>query len=130
MTGGSLSRALGELEKLALFVGDAEGIREGDVQAVTVPSREWNVFRMADAIVAGDVPEALRQLRTLIRRQQTGRGGVSERPAAALSLSAALMARSGVRGGALWAGQRAAEVNRRSRKNRIWRRSRRTVRTP
>ena len=66
MTGGSLSRALDELEKLVLYVGEAEGIREADIRAVVVPSREWNVFRMADAIMSGDVPEALRQLRTLV----------------------------------------------------------------
>lgn len=66
MTGGSLSRGLDELEKLILFVGETEQIRESDVKTVVVPSREWNVFSMVDAIVRGEVAEALRQLRTLI----------------------------------------------------------------
>lgn len=66
MTGGSLSRALDELEKLSLFVGKAEQIRESDVRSVAVPSREWNVYKMVEATFSGDVGEALRQLRTLI----------------------------------------------------------------
>jgi len=66
MTGGSLSRALEELEKLVLYVGAAESIQERDVREIVVPSREWNVFKMVDAIVSNDVPEALRQLRVLV----------------------------------------------------------------
>jgi DNA polymerase-3 subunit delta len=70
MSGGSLSRALDELEKLSIYVGDQAQIREGDVRAIVMPSREWNVYRMVDAIVAGDVGEALRQLRILIGSAQ------------------------------------------------------------
>lgn len=66
MTGGSLSRATDELEKLALFVGDAERIDEAAVRAVVVPSREWNVFAMIDAILDANVSEALRHLRILV----------------------------------------------------------------
>ncbi|RYG34449.1 DNA polymerase III subunit delta [bacterium] len=69
MSGGSLSRGLDELEKLVLFVGDAPQIKEGDVRKIVVPSREWNVYRMVDAVVENDVPEALRQLRTLVTNQ-------------------------------------------------------------
>jgi DNA polymerase III subunit delta len=70
MTGGSLTRALDEVEKLILYVGEAEAIREADVRAVVVPSREWNVFKMTDAIAGGDVPAALRQLRDLVGSAQ------------------------------------------------------------
>lgn len=66
MTGGSLSRALDELEKLVLFVGSNGQIRESDVRNVVVPSQDWNVYKMVDATVAGDVAEALKQLRILI----------------------------------------------------------------
>ena len=66
MTGGSLSRATDELEKLALYVGDAERIDEAAVRAVVVPSREWNVFAMIDAVFDANVPEALRNLRILV----------------------------------------------------------------
>ncbi|HRF60756.1 MAG TPA: DNA polymerase III subunit delta [Fimbriimonadaceae bacterium] len=66
MTGSSFSRACDELEKLVLFVGDGEEIREADVRLVTTASREWNVFSMIDAAVGGQPSEALRQLRILI----------------------------------------------------------------
>lgn len=66
MTGGSLSRALDELEKLVLFVGPGNQIRETDVRSVVVPSRDWNVFKMVDAAVGGDVGEGLRQLKVLV----------------------------------------------------------------
>ncbi len=69
MTGASLSRAIEELEKLAIYVGEELQIRESDIRAVVVPSREWNVFKMVDAIVDGNVHEALRQLRVLVGSQ-------------------------------------------------------------
>ena len=66
MTGGSLSRATDELEKLALYVGDAERIDEAAVRTIVVPSREWNVFAMIDAILDANSSEALRNLRILV----------------------------------------------------------------
>ncbi|MFQ3669746.1 MAG: DNA polymerase III subunit delta [Fimbriimonadaceae bacterium] len=66
MCGASLSRAMEELDKLVLYVGDAAEIREADVAAVVLPSREWNVYRMVDAVVAGNASEALGQLRILV----------------------------------------------------------------
>ena len=69
MTGGSLSRAIDEIQKLDLFLGDQELIRESDVREVVVASREWNVYRMADSVFNGQIPEALRQLRVLIGSQ-------------------------------------------------------------
>ena len=66
MTGGSQSRAFEELEKVYLYVGEGGGIGERELRAVVVPSRDWNVFKMTDAIIAGQVPEALRQLKILM----------------------------------------------------------------
>ena len=66
MCGNSLSRALDELEKLVIYVGDQPQIRESDVRTIVLPSREWNVFHMVDAITSGNVGEALRQLRILV----------------------------------------------------------------
>lgn len=66
MTGAKLGTAVGELDKLALFVGERAEIREDDVRRVVTPSRDWNVFKMLDAIVANRVDEALRQLRILV----------------------------------------------------------------
>jgi DNA polymerase-3 subunit delta len=70
MTGSNLSRAMGELEKLNLFVGPERSIGEADVRDLVLPSRDWNVFEMVTAISAGNVAEALRQLRILITNSQ------------------------------------------------------------
>ncbi len=69
MTGASLSRAIDELQKLAIFVGNKPEIREADVRAVVVPSREWNVFKLVDSLLSGESGEALRQLRILVGSQ-------------------------------------------------------------
>jgi DNA polymerase III subunit delta len=69
MTGSNLSRSIEELEKLAVYVGSEPQIREGDIRAVVVPSRDWNVYKLIDAIVDGAVPEALRQLQILVGSQ-------------------------------------------------------------
>jgi DNA polymerase III delta subunit len=66
MCGGSLSRSLEELEKVALFVGSRDQITEVDVRTVVLPSREYSVFRMTDCALAGDAAEAIRQLRILV----------------------------------------------------------------
>jgi DNA polymerase-3 subunit delta len=69
MTGGNISKALDELEKLVTFAGDGDQISEDHVREVVVPSREWNVYKMLDSITAGAAPEALRQLRILVGSQ-------------------------------------------------------------
>ena len=66
MTGGSVSRATSELEKIALYIGDAPEIREPDIAEVAMPSREWNVFRLVDGIIEGNAGLALSQLQILI----------------------------------------------------------------
>jgi DNA polymerase III subunit delta len=66
MCGSSLSRSMSELEKLILYIGDEPAVRENHVRAVVMPSREWNVFRLVDAALGGEVAEALRQLRILV----------------------------------------------------------------
>ncbi len=69
MTGGSYSRCLEELEKLSLFVGDEPEIRDSEVKQAVMPSREWNVYRLVDAILAGETTEALKQIRVLVGSQ-------------------------------------------------------------
>lgn len=66
MCGGSLSRALEELEKLSLHAGPGQEIRESDVRELAVPSREWNVYKLTEAVFQGRVDEAFTQLRTLV----------------------------------------------------------------
>lgn len=66
MTGGSMSRALEELEKAAIYAGAADTITETHVRAVTLASREYNVFRLVEGTLSGRRGEALRHLRTLM----------------------------------------------------------------
>ena len=70
MSGGSASHALSEFEKIVIYVGKDTRISESDVRAVVVPSRDWNVFKMIDSIVASQPSEALRQLRILVGSAQ------------------------------------------------------------
>lgn len=66
MTGGNLSRALGELEKLILYAGDRDEIVLDDVRIVVTPSREWNVYKMVDSALERRPTDALRHLRILV----------------------------------------------------------------
>jgi len=66
MVGGSLSRGLGELEKLAVYAEPGTQISEKVVREVVVPSREWNIFRLVECVVAGDVAGAFQQLQILV----------------------------------------------------------------
>lgn len=65
ITGGSLTRALEEIEKLTAYVGDRDTIKESDIRLVATPSREWNVYNMVDAAIGGNTGDAIRQLRIL-----------------------------------------------------------------
>lgn len=65
MVGGSYSRGLGEVGKLALFIGDQEEIREEHVRQVVTATREWNMWGLIDAVRDRRVGEAVRQLRVL-----------------------------------------------------------------
>lgn len=66
MCAGSASRTLEEIPKLIAYVGAEKTIQESDVREVVMPSREWNVFKLVDSVVEGDVGESLRQLRILV----------------------------------------------------------------
>ena len=69
MCGGSFSRAFEELKKLLIYTHGAASIQESDVRELVVPSREWNVFKLVDSIVGGQVPDSLRQIRVLVGSQ-------------------------------------------------------------
>ena len=65
MTGGSYSSALEELDKVLLY-SDEETISELTVKTVVVASREYNIWRMIDDLVAGKVSESLKQLQIVL----------------------------------------------------------------
>lgn len=66
IVGGSITRAVEEFDKLAIYVGDREAIKESDIKHVATPSREWNVYKMVEAAIDGSTGSAIRQLRILV----------------------------------------------------------------
>lgn len=69
MVGGSLSRAMEELDKLEMISSGNAMISEDDVQRIVIPTREWRVFALVDAALEGKENEALSQLRNLVGSQ-------------------------------------------------------------
>lgn len=65
MVGGNGALGAMELRKLVAYVGDAPGISEEDVVAVTVAEQDYNVFALAESVLNGRTAEALSQLRRL-----------------------------------------------------------------
>jgi DNA polymerase-3 subunit delta len=65
MVGGSYSRGVGEVEKLASYVGEAEEIREEHVRVAVAPNLEWNMWALLDAVRERQLGMAIRQLRIL-----------------------------------------------------------------
>lgn len=65
MTGGSYSYTMEELEKVFLY-SDEETISDHTIKTVVVASREWNVWRMIDALTSGNIQESLKQLQIVI----------------------------------------------------------------
>lgn len=65
MTGGSYSYAMEEMEKVFLY-SEEETISEHTIKTVIVASREWNVWKMIDALTSGNIQESLRQLQIVM----------------------------------------------------------------
>lgn len=66
MTGANFSRAMGEIEKLSLFLGDRHEIREEDVRKVVFPTRDWSLWSLIDAVIDQKPAVALAELRSLL----------------------------------------------------------------
>jgi DNA polymerase-3 subunit delta len=62
---GDKMRLISETEKLALYVGGETATRE-DVEALTPPDVQSNIFAFVDSLAAGDKGKALRLLEDLI----------------------------------------------------------------
>ncbi|HLO99538.1 MAG TPA: hypothetical protein VK171_13165, partial [Fimbriimonas sp.] len=65
MTGSQYSYALEELEKVYLLC-PTKVIDERTVKMAVVPNREWNVWKMIDALCSGNVGESLKHLRIIV----------------------------------------------------------------
>jgi DNA polymerase-3 subunit delta len=62
---GDKSRLMRETEKLALYVGEGKAT-QGDVEALTPPDVQSNIFAFVDSLAAGDRGKALKLLEDLI----------------------------------------------------------------
>ncbi len=72
MAGRELTRLSGELDKLADYLGeDRREITEADVRAIVPASLEYNVFRLMDSLLTGDVGKGEEMVRTLLQGGQT-----------------------------------------------------------
>lgn len=68
MVGGRLGLALDEVVKVSLYVGSQVEVREADIEAVVIPETDYNVFKLAEAVTAGDPKAAISQLDLLAAR--------------------------------------------------------------
>lgn len=66
MMSGSYSRGIGEVEKLAMYIGEEPEIREEHVKASVAATPEWNIWALLDAVREKKVGEAIRQLRIVV----------------------------------------------------------------
>ncbi len=64
---GVAERALAELQKVLLYTEPRTEISRDDIERVVSPSQQAQVFRLVDAIVAGNVAESLRWLNLLFQ---------------------------------------------------------------
>jgi DNA polymerase III delta subunit len=68
MLNGQTTAALSEIDKLCLYVGDRDEIRDSDVTRLVTPEAEYSAFSLTDAIAEGSSKKALTQLRMLFSR--------------------------------------------------------------
>lgn len=66
MTSEHITAAMAELEKCALYVGEEGKITQAVVDAVATPSRDFQVFKMLDAVCSGNATDALQRLDDLL----------------------------------------------------------------
>lgn len=65
LVGDEQVRLYSEVDKLALFVGDAKNIGESDIEQLVGHNRIFGAFAVIDAIVAGDIERALVRMRKM-----------------------------------------------------------------
>lgn len=71
MAGRELTRLIGELDKLAAYVGDERGeITEADVIAIVSPSLEYNVFELLNSLLSGDMKKGQQTVNSLLQGGQ------------------------------------------------------------
>ncbi len=69
VTGGTMTALESEIGKIAAYA-QGTSVTEQDINAVTIPVLDAEVFHITDAIAVGDYEKALNKLRTLIQMQE------------------------------------------------------------
>jgi len=65
LAGDEPGRIAGEIEKLAVYVGDRKTISPDDINALIGHNRMFNAFAVLDSVAAGDLTTALKRLRQM-----------------------------------------------------------------
>lgn len=71
LSGDELVRLYGEVDKLALFAHNEKSITEQHIESLIGHNRIFNAFTVIDAIMAGDIAQAIRRLRTMFAEDKT-----------------------------------------------------------
>jgi DNA polymerase-3 subunit delta len=71
LTGDELSRLYGEIDKLALYVGDEKNIAQRHIEALIGHNRLFNAFAVIDATIAGNAGLAIERLRGMFEADRS-----------------------------------------------------------
>jgi len=71
LTGDGLAMLYGEIDKLALFAHTEKAITSRHVELLIGHNRLFNAFAVIDAVVAGDVAEAINRLRSMFAEDKS-----------------------------------------------------------
>jgi DNA polymerase-3 subunit delta len=71
LTGDELVRLYSEVDKLALFAHNEKSITEQHIESLIGHNRIFNAFTVIDAIMAGDIAQAIYRLRTMFAEDKT-----------------------------------------------------------
>jgi DNA polymerase-3 subunit delta len=71
LSGDELVRLYGEVDKLALFAQNEKSITEQHIESLIGHNRIFGVFAVIDAVIAGDVTQAIYRLRTMFAEDKS-----------------------------------------------------------
>jgi len=71
LTGDELVRLYSEVDKLALFAHSEKSITEQHIELLIGHNRIFSVFAVIDAVIAGDITQAIYRLRTMFAEDKT-----------------------------------------------------------
>jgi DNA polymerase-3 subunit delta len=71
LTGDELVRLYGEVDKLALFAHNEKSITEQHIESLIGHNRIFGVFAVIDAVITGNIAQAIYRLRTMFAEDKT-----------------------------------------------------------